>query len=68
MTTSVSLRRTSDAGGSRYLDASIKPNGNLVIEGQDLGPAVDEFFGVTEYVWNRTIAADTVSHGHPRTR
>ena len=57
MTTSVVLRDTRDAGGSRHLKASIKPNGDLVIEGQDLGPAVEEFFGVMEYEWAWTITA-----------
>lgn len=46
---SVVLRDMRDARGSRYLGASIKANGDLVIEGQDLGPAVEEFFGVSEY-------------------
>ena len=54
----VVLRHTSDAGGSRHLKASIKPNGDLVIQGQDLGPAVEEFFGVMEYEWAWTVAAE----------
>ena len=58
MTKSVSLRNTSDAGGLRYLDTSIQPNGDLLIEGQDLGPAVEEFFGVREYEWKWTVAAE----------
>ena len=58
MTNSISLRNTSDAGGSRYLDASIQPNGDLLIEGQDLGPAVEEFFGVGEYEWKWTVTAE----------
>lgn len=58
MTTSIVLRDTSDAEGSRYLDVSIKPNGDLVIKGQDLGPGVEAFFGFTEYEWVWSIAAE----------
>ena len=57
MTRSAVLRDIRDSGGSRHLKASIKPNGDLVIEGQDLGPAVEEFFGVMEYEWAWTVAA-----------
>ena len=58
MTTSIVLRNTSDAEGSRYLGVSIKPNGDLVIKGQDLGPGVERFFGVFEYEWAWSIAAE----------
>ncbi len=47
----VVLRDTRDEGGARYLEAAIKSNGDLVISGQDLGPGVKAFFGVSEYEW-----------------
>ncbi len=53
----VVLRNTRDAQGTRYLEASINAEGDLVIEGQDIGPGVEEFFGVSEYEWAWTISA-----------
>lgn len=49
----VTLRDTRDEGGSRHLGASLKGDGTLLIEGQDLGPGVESFFGLglTEYEW-----------------
>ncbi len=49
----VTLRDTRDEGGSRHLAARLKSDGTLLIEGQDLGPDVERFFGpeVTEYEW-----------------
>ena len=49
----VTLRDTRDEGGSRHLSGSLKGDGTLVIEGQDLGPGVEGFFGsgLTEYEW-----------------
>lgn len=58
MTTGVVLRDMRDAGGSRHLKASIKPSGCLVIEGQDLGPGVEQIFGVREYEWQWTVDAE----------
>jgi len=54
---SVVLRDTRDESGTRYLEASISPNGDLIISGQDLGPGVEEILGVYEYEWVWTIAA-----------
>jgi hypothetical protein len=53
----VTLRDTRDEGGSRHLSASLKGDGTLLIEGQDLGPGVEGFFGPgqTEYEWAWTI-------------
>ncbi len=53
MITNVTLRDTRDEGGSRYLGARLKADGTLLIEGQDLGPGVENFFGpgLTEYEW-----------------
>ena len=41
----------------RHLKASINTKGDLVIEGQDLGAEVEEFFGYSEYEWAWTISA-----------
>jgi len=53
----VVLRNTRDADGTRYLEASINAEGDLVIEGQDLGPGVEEIFGIREYEWAWTISS-----------
>jgi hypothetical protein len=49
----VTLRNTRDEEGSRQLSASLKGDGALLIEGQDIGPGVERFFGpgLTEYEW-----------------
>ena len=49
----VTLRDTRDEDGSRQLSASLKGDGALLIEGQDIGPGVERFFGpgLTEYEW-----------------
>jgi hypothetical protein len=53
----VTLRDSRDEGGSRHLGASLKDDGTLLIEGQDLGPGVEGFFGpgLTEYEWTWLI-------------
>lgn len=58
---SVILRNTQDEGGSRYLSAEIRDNGDLVIQGRDTGPEVERFFGSTEYEWTWTIRANHLS-------
>lgn len=40
----------------RHLDASYSGDGDLVIEGQDLGDSVEAAFGYREYEWTWTIA------------
>ena len=49
----VTLRDTHDENGRRHLSATLKGDGTLLIEGQDLGPGVERFFGpgLTEYEW-----------------
>jgi hypothetical protein len=49
----VTLRDTRDEDGSRQLSASLKGDGTLLIEGQDIGPGVERFFGpgLMEYEW-----------------
>ena len=60
--TLVVLRDSRDEGGSRYLAASLRPDGSLSIDGQDLGPGVEGIFGAgnTEYEWTWTVVADDV--------
>lgn len=55
MTGRVNLRTERSKGGSRYLDASLNDDGDLLIEGFDNGPAVEEIFGRDEYEWVRTV-------------
>ena len=58
----VILRDTRDEDGTRYLDARLEPNGDLIIEGQDLGDGVERFFGPgeREYEWTWTVKAADV--------
>ena len=61
MTTShVVLRDVKDADGSRLLQASLTSGGDIVIEGRDYGPGVEQVFGVREYEWVWTIPAASV--------
>ena len=53
----VVLRDTRDDSGTRYLEASIVSNGDLIFSGQDLGPGVEGVFGATEYEWIWKVAA-----------
>jgi hypothetical protein len=57
----VVLRNVEDAQGTRHLQASLKREGDLVIEGQDLGAGVKSALGVYEYEWAWTIRAADVS-------
>ncbi|CAN7154370.1 hypothetical protein [Polaromonas sp. LjRoot131] len=50
------LRDERSEGNLRYLGATYSSDGNLVIEGQDLGDAVEAAFGYREYEWTWTIA------------
>ncbi len=54
---SVVLRSIKDARDSRHLEAAITADGDLEIEGQDLGDGVEQVFGVREYEWIWTIRA-----------
>jgi hypothetical protein len=54
---SVVLRNVRDAQGTRHLQATLTGEGDLVIEGQDLGDGVEQIFGVREYEWIWTIRA-----------
>lgn len=56
-TRTVVLRRRRDADGLRVLEAERRPDGQIVIEGQDLGPGVERYWGagLTEYEWTWSI-------------
>lgn len=58
----VILRQTRDESGSRYLQATLYANGDVAIEGQDLGKGVEAFWGegLTEYEFAMTIRAADV--------
>ncbi|MBN2493425.1 MAG: hypothetical protein JXR96_02440 [Deltaproteobacteria bacterium] len=55
----VTLREIRDEHGLRYLGVRIDENGDLVIEGQDLGSGVESFWGegASEYEWIRQVKA-----------
>ncbi len=59
-TTHVVLRQVKDADGSRLLEASVTDNGDVRIEGHDLGDGVERVFGVREYEWAWTIPSDSL--------
>jgi len=58
----VTLRRSEDRDGTRYLGASMVGEGDIRIDGQDLGPGVTAWFGegITEYEWTWTIRAAAI--------
>ena len=55
----VVLRDELSPKGSRYLSARLSENGDLSIEGQDLGSGVEEFWGagLREYEWTIVVGA-----------
>ena len=59
MKQNVVLRDVQDNLGSRYLAASFTPEGNIKIEGQDLGSGVEQGFGegIREYEWAWVVNA-----------
>ena len=58
--TQVTLREERTKGDYRFLGAELKENGDLVIEGQDLGNGVKCAFGCVEYEWCWTIKANDI--------
>jgi hypothetical protein len=50
------LRDEKTDGDMRYLGVRYSSDGDLVIEGQDLGDAVEVAFGYHEYEWTWTVA------------
>jgi len=53
----VVLRTERDEDGVRHLAARLTAGGDLVVEGQDIGPGVEYVFGEgnTEYEWTHTV-------------
>ena len=41
----------------RSLSARLGPEGDLIVDGHDLGKSVESLFGCREYEWNLTVAA-----------
>lgn len=58
----VVLLQEKDGADSRTIWASLLPDDSLKISGQDLGPAVERFFGADEYEFAHTIPSEYV---HP---
>jgi hypothetical protein len=50
-----------DGRDSSHRWVTLHDDGHLSIEGQDLGPKVEAFFGATEYEFARTVAPDGVT-------
>ena len=59
---SVVLRKERSGMDSRYLGAKLNEDGDLIIEGQDLGPTVEAFWdaGNTEYEWAIVVHAANI--------
>ena len=53
----IQLRNEHDGADSRYLWAYVDGDGNLHIDGQDLGPATGSVSSDGEYEWFKTIRA-----------
>lgn len=67
----VTLRQEQSQSDSRFLGASYTPDGDLVVEGQDLGDGVRAVLGYFEYEWAWTIHAASIQAlqnalGNPR--
>jgi hypothetical protein len=62
-TRSATLRSTRDGLGSRHLWATLRADGTLIIEGQDLGSGVGGAWGsgLSEYEWAETIQPEDVA-------
>jgi hypothetical protein len=60
MTRTVQLREEHKGKDDRYLSASLDDEGNLVIEGQDLGPGTAVVSSDGEYEWTRVIRAKDI--------
>ncbi len=55
----VVLREERDGADSRFLSASVKSSGDLVLEGHDMGPTVKQFWPDGEYeYWRAVDSAD----------
>jgi len=56
----VVLRQEKSQNDSRFLSASLTADGDLKIEGQDIGDSVREIFASAEYEWAWTVRASAL--------
>jgi hypothetical protein len=56
----ITLRDEREGADSRHLWAYVDEDGNLRIEGQDLGPGTEMVSSDGEYEWGKTVAAEDV--------
>lgn len=56
----ITLHESESGKNYHRLDARLSAEGDVVIEGQDLGEIVEAFWGYPEYEWDITIRAANV--------
>ena len=56
----VVLRDLDDADGTRRLEAEWRMGGAIVIEGRDVGPGVERFWGDDHYAWEWSIGPEAI--------
>ena len=54
------LEESNDEKGTCVRSVSLAPDGSLRLEGHDLGPFVERFFGQSEYEFVRTVSPSGV--------
>ena len=54
----IKLKESRSERGSIFLEARIKENGDLQLEGQDIGPLVEEMWGDSDYEYWLTVDKD----------
>jgi hypothetical protein len=50
-----------DEGGRQSRTVTVDADGSLTIDGYDIGPAVEAFFGHDDYEFHRTVPAEGVA-------
>ena len=60
-TKSVVITNARDSKGTMLRVVRLTDDGGLMIEGHDLGPGVEQFFGADEYEFKRQFSSDAVS-------
>lgn len=55
------MENVQDQKGLLHREVRLLPDGRLKFIGHDLGDGVEEFFGVYEYEFERTLSADEVA-------
>ncbi len=56
----VTIYNRTGGGDHNTLEAVVKAAGDLVLEGYDIGPGVEEFFGDSDYEYWHTVKAEHV--------